>query len=51
MKTKIKCPFCGYEWETSSKLKYVSCPSCLKKVLNPNGKRNKKGELNGKRKR
>ena len=28
---KIKCK-CGYEWETKSKLNYVSCPSCLKKV-------------------
>ena len=41
-KVKLKCPYCGYEWETSSKLVYVSCPSCLKKVLNPNGKVHKK---------
>jgi len=29
---KIKCKFCGYEWETNSKLLYVSCPNCLRKV-------------------
>ena len=45
-KTKLKCPSCGYEWETSSELVYVSCPSCLKKVLNPNGKVKKKGGNN-----
>ncbi len=27
----MKCK-CGYEWETKSKMKYVSCPNCLKKV-------------------
>lgn len=31
-KKKIKCPFCFYEWETKSDMKYVSCPSCLNKV-------------------
>lgn len=41
-KIKLKCPYCGYEWETISELMYVSCPSCLKKVLNPNGKVHKK---------
>lgn len=25
---KVKCSKCGYEWETKSKLQYVSCPSC-----------------------
>ena len=29
---KVKCFKCGYEWETTSKLEFVSCPSCLKKV-------------------
>ena len=29
----MKCD-CGYEWVTKSKMKYVSCPSCLRKVLN-----------------
>jgi len=28
---KMKCKFCGYEWNTRSKMKMVSCPSCLKK--------------------
>jgi DNA-directed RNA polymerase subunit RPC12/RpoP len=32
-KTTIKCPKCGYEWKTASKLRFVSCPSCLCKVL------------------
>jgi DNA-directed RNA polymerase subunit RPC12/RpoP len=36
-KVKLKCKNCNYEWETSSELLYVSCPNCLKKVLNPNG--------------
>ena len=29
---KVKCKFCGYEWKTKSKMIYVSCPSCLRKV-------------------
>jgi len=28
----IKCPKCDYEWDTKSKNKFVSCPSCLSKV-------------------
>ena len=28
---KVKCK-CGYEWNSNSKLEYVSCPSCLQKV-------------------
>ena len=32
MKTKIKCPKCDHEWETKSKLKFVTCPSCQLKV-------------------
>jgi len=31
---KLKCNHCGYEWDTKSKLKFVSCPSCMKKVRN-----------------
>ena len=31
---ETKCQECGYEWETSSKLNFVSCPSCLRKVPN-----------------
>lgn len=34
-KTKIKCGKCSYEWNTSSKLINVNCPSCQKKVGNP----------------
>lgn len=41
---KIKCSHCNYEWETKSKLKMVSCPSCLNKVSIDN---NKKGEEDG----
>jgi len=29
---KIKCPNCKYEWETKSKLIFVTCPSCQLKV-------------------
>jgi ribosomal protein S27E len=45
-KLKLKCPYCNYEWETSSTHVYVSCPSCLRKILNPNGKVKKKGGNN-----
>lgn len=34
MKVKTKCQECGYEWETESKLRFVSCPNCLRKVPN-----------------
>lgn len=27
-----KCNKCGYEWESKSQLRFVSCPSCLSKV-------------------
>lgn len=27
-----KCTNCKYEWETKSKMKFVTCPSCLTKV-------------------
>jgi len=29
---KIKCPNCKYEWETKSKLDYVTCPNCQLKI-------------------
>ncbi len=29
---KIRCKKCGYEWDTKSKHKFVSCPSSLQKV-------------------
>ena len=31
---QIKCR-CGYEWDTRSKLKSVSCPNCASKVKLP----------------
>ncbi len=31
---KIKCPKCKYEWDTKSKLDFVTCPSCRLKVKN-----------------
>ena len=31
--TKAKCKRCGYEWTTLSSAFYVSCPSCLTKVM------------------
>ena len=34
MKTKVKCPKCGYEWETRSKLILITCASCGVKVKN-----------------
>ena len=37
---KVKCLFCGYEWETKSKMFFVSCPSCLKKTKIKGGGRN-----------
>lgn len=29
---KVKCIKCNHEWETKSKMKYVTCPSCQLKV-------------------
>jgi len=29
---KLKCPNCKYEWETNSKLDFVTCPNCQRKV-------------------
>lgn len=31
-KKRVKCQNCGYEWDTKSSRKYVSCPNCLYKV-------------------
>jgi len=28
---KVKCPLCGYEWETKSKLIFITCVSCQRK--------------------
>ena len=30
----MKCPKCDYEWATKSTRKYVTCPNCMRKVLN-----------------
>jgi len=29
---KIKCSNCNYEWDTTSKLKKVTCPNCGNKT-------------------
>jgi DNA-directed RNA polymerase subunit RPC12/RpoP len=29
---RVRCPRCGYEWETRSAKLYVTCPNCLRKV-------------------
>jgi len=37
-KKNITCGFCNHNWKTASVLKYVTCPSCRNKVLNPHAK-------------
>lgn len=34
--TNIRCAPCGHRWFTKSTYKFVSCPSCMGKVFNPN---------------
>lgn len=34
-KVRMVCKFCGYHWNTLSKMKLVSCPCCLNKIPNP----------------
>jgi len=29
---EMKCQRCGYEWETVSKMIFITCPSCQVKV-------------------
>lgn len=29
---KIRCSYCGYEWECNSKLGWVTCPGCSRKI-------------------
>ncbi|MFA5870166.1 MAG: hypothetical protein WC941_10760 [Candidatus Bathyarchaeia archaeon] len=36
--SEATCTHCGYSWTPKSKLIYVTCPSCKRKVLNPNTK-------------
>jgi len=31
-KKHVTCPRCGYVWDTKSKMRLVSCPSCMLKV-------------------
>jgi len=31
----IQCTYCDYKWNTTSKRKYMTCPSCNSKTLNP----------------
>ena len=35
---RVKCPKCGYEWETRSTKLYVTCPNCLRKVRPPSSR-------------
>ena len=37
-KKRVKCDKCDHEWETKSKLKMVTCPSCQLKVKIKNKK-------------
>lgn len=41
MKTKIKCTNCKYEWETKSKMMFITCPNCGRKTKNSNYKQEK----------
>lgn len=31
----IKCPKCGYEWDTRTAMYYVTCPKCAAKIRVP----------------
>lgn len=44
MKQKLKCKNCGHQWETKSKLRFVSCPSCLRKTKVDGGNKNGKNQ-------
>jgi len=39
---EIRCLNCGYEWETKSELRFVTCPNCRLKTKN----REKENESN-----
>ena len=28
---KVKCPYCGYEWDYKGKMFWASCPRCMRK--------------------
>ncbi len=34
-KSEVECDKCNHKWNTSSKLKTVTCPSCQLKINNP----------------
>lgn len=31
-KIEVECAHCGYEWESTSNMKMVTCPSCQRKT-------------------
>ena len=33
--SEVTCPYCGYRWVTRSRMRYVTCPRCMRKVPNP----------------
>lgn len=37
---KVKCPKCKYEWETKSKLIYITCVSCQRKFEKEKNEKN-----------
>lgn len=47
-KLKVKCKFCGYDWETKSKLLYITCPNCRKKSSRFKAHKKMKGGINKK---
>jgi len=30
---KLKCPKCGYLWESESEMLWVCCPNCMRKSV------------------
>jgi len=36
---KVKCPKCGHKQKTKSKLLYITCSSCQRKIKNTGGKK------------
>jgi len=35
---RVVCPYCGYSWDSRSRRRLVTCPSCFRKVANPGWK-------------
>lgn len=46
-KVSVKCHSCGYVWKTNSKLNYVTCPNCMRKVNREKGRRLAEQEVEG----